>query len=318
MEESYRSRYEKLKRQRKQRQRKIIIVAVLGLCLLIVAIIGIQSLLSPSPPLEILEEERPSLETNVPTRSISVTEVEDTFHLELVNFQYPLRRSINYDSFAIAFPNVPAQSAYTQLYAPALQAIDTWFRRGQAEGIADFFLASGYRDIQQQTELYYAAQNNESQISTPGEIEDPSFVNAPGHSEHHTGLAADIAVPGVLLREMAGTPAALWLEETAWEYGFIKRYTEGTSRITGIAHEPWHFRFVGQPHAHYIFQNNLVLEQYLSHLRANGVTQISFHGQLYEVWHQIPYQGQIYVPALLPFTVSSDNMGGFIVTVTLG
>ena len=47
------------------------------------------------------------------------------------------------------------------------------------------------------------------------------------------------------------------------EYGFIRRYPPDKVEITGISHEPWHFRYVGVDAAMYIMQNNLCLEEYL-------------------------------------------------------
>ena len=109
----------------------------------------------------------------------------------------------------------------------------------------------------------------------------------------------------------------LWMAETAWEHGFILRYPDGTHHITGIVHEPWHFRYVGKLHAFYMWSNNLVLEQYLDLLRDRGVLGITLEGRNYEVWHQTPLNGRIYIPEQLPFQVSADNMGGYIVTVEI-
>lgn len=304
MEETYRSRYEKEKRKRrKQRQKRLVFLCV-ALFLLSALIFTLRQVFFSVE--EALDEPPVSygIDSNIPHSLKAISTLEDTFHLELVNFEHPLRRSPNYQQFSTAFPYVHAQYAYLLLYTPALDQIKCWFARAYAENIASFFIASGYRDPDTQETLYLNA-------------DDATLVNPPGHSEHQTGLAADIAVPGLLFSEMANTTEALWLAETAWEYGFILRYTENTQRITGIVHEPWHFRFVGLPHAYYIWQNNLVLEQYLSRLRNNGVTHIQFLGHNYEVWYQTPIDGKIYTPDTLPFTLSSDNMGGFIITIRI-
>jgi zinc D-Ala-D-Ala carboxypeptidase len=71
----------------------------------------------------------------------------------------------------------------------------------------------------------------------------------PGHSEHQTGLAIDIsALPAEcsLKQCFADTPQGKWLAKHAWEYGFILRYPEGMTDITGYEFEPWHYRFVGK------------------------------------------------------------------------
>ena len=47
------------------------------------------------------------------------------------------------------------------------------------------------------------------------------------------------------------------------EYGFIVRFPDGKSDITGIMYEPWHFRYVGVEAATYIMENGLCLEEFL-------------------------------------------------------
>ena len=51
--------------------------------------------------------------------------------------------------------------------------------------------------------------------------------------------------------------------ELAPLYGFIERYPANKEAVTGIAHEPWHFRYVGRPHAQRMTDLGLTLEEYL-------------------------------------------------------
>lgn len=78
-------------------------------------------------------------------------------------------------------------------------------------------------------------------------------VALPGTSEHHLGLAVDLL----------GDEAQTWLHEHCWDYGFIVRYREDKERWTGIASEPWHFRYVGKEVALELKENGLSLEEYL-------------------------------------------------------
>ncbi len=71
----------------------------------------------------------------------------------------------------------------------------------------------------------------------------------PGHSEHQTGLAIDIAsVPAECSLEQCfgDTAHGRWLAENAWRFGFVLRYPEGATPVTGYEYEPWHFRYVGK------------------------------------------------------------------------
>lgn len=70
----------------------------------------------------------------------------------------------------------------------------------------------------------------------------------PGHSEHQTGLAIDIsALPAACSLDQcfADTPQGQWLAANAWQYGFVLRYPNGFTHITGYEFEPWHYRYVG-------------------------------------------------------------------------
>ena len=78
-------------------------------------------------------------------------------------------------------------------------------------------------------------------------------VAVPGTSEHQMGLAVDIS----------GEAAHAWLAEHCWEYGFILRYTEEKAEITGIADEPWHFRYVGREISMDMKDSGLCLEESL-------------------------------------------------------
>lgn len=54
-----------------------------------------------------------------------------------------------------------------------------------------------------------------------------------------------------------------WLRENAWKFGFILRFPEDKTEITGYSFEPWHYRFVGRYHAQKIHKGGLCLEEYL-------------------------------------------------------
>ncbi len=82
-------------------------------------------------------------------------------------------------------------------------------------------------------------------------------VALPGTSEHHLGLAVDIS---------AGDKVDAWLAENSWRYGFILRYPEGKTDLTGIVYEPWHFRYVGLELAAELYELDLCMEEYMAML----------------------------------------------------
>ena len=94
----------------------------------------------------------------------------------------------------------------------------------------------------------------------------------PGTSEHHLGLAFDITDTRYPKKYTGENNAVQWLSEHCWEYGFILRYPEDKTHLTGIMGEPWHFRYVGTELAMEMKDSGLCLEEYLDELTNDGTT----------------------------------------------
>ena len=90
----------------------------------------------------------------------------------------------------------------------------------------------------------------------------------PGTSEHQLGLAVDLVdINYQLLNEQQeNTAAQKWLMENSWRYGFILRYPNNKSAITGIEYEPWHYRYVGVELSTELYELGLTMEEYLDML----------------------------------------------------
>lgn len=94
-----------------------------------------------------------------------------------------------------------------------------------------------------------------------------TYVALPGHSEHESGLAIDLGLkkdeidfirPDFPYDGICGAFRAL-----APDYGFIERYPKGKEAVTGIGHEPWHFRYIGTKHARILTEAGMTLEEYI-------------------------------------------------------
>lgn len=129
---------------------------------------------------------------------------------------------------------------------------------------------SAYRDYDYQMELFenkvQRLQQEKGYSVGKAREEAKTVVAYPGTSEHQLGLALDLVdARHVKLDEsQENTAAYKWLYEHCAEYGFIVRYPNGKTDITGIIYEPWHFRYVGVEAATYIMENGITLEEYLS------------------------------------------------------
>ena len=239
-------------------------------------------------------------ENGFPMRSVSLTEIRDTGYMALVNRRHAAPPS-SHAWLTGAWPTVAVSRVEGMyLHKSALRAVSEMFATARDEDIAAFFVSSGYRSFDAQVLLYGDGSNS-------------LYVQPPGHSEHHTGLAADILAPGIGMGEMANSPEGQWLAANSYRYGLILRYPYGATHITGIAFEPWHFRYVGRVHAYYMKRNNLVLEEYIARIMDRGHFYFEKGGQTFHVMHQLPQDGMIYVPYGLESMVSGDNKGGFIV-----
>lgn len=130
-------------------------------------------------------------------------------------------------------------------------------------------LISGYRSVEEQTELYNerVAQLEATGLShEEAERQAQAQVQVPGASEHQTGLAIDMSAPNGLSEEVVQQIIAL-----APQYGFVLRYPEGKNAITGVDYENWHFRYVGVENAQYMVKHQLVLEEYIQKLKEAGL-----------------------------------------------
>ena len=129
-------------------------------------------------------------------------------------------------------------------------------------------ICSAYRTQSKQTYLYnnkIARLRNAGYSRAAAEAEAGRWVARPGTSEHQLGLALDIVSQSyqALTKKQEKTAEQKWLLEHCWEYGFILRYPNDKSEITGIGYEPWHYRYVGREVALDIRDSGLCMEEYL-------------------------------------------------------
>lgn len=132
-------------------------------------------------------------------------------------------------------------------------AYAAWVRMKEETGY-DFTLLSGYRSYQRQQELfdYWVEQDGYEAALMESAL--------PGRSEHQSGLAMDV---GKLEYEYAHIDEGIWLAENCHKYGFIIRYPEDKTEITGYIYEPWHIRYLGESTAKLVHDSGLTLEEFL-------------------------------------------------------
>ncbi len=185
----------------------------------------------------------------------------------------------------------------------------------------DFYLVTGYTYLNV-NKAYY-------DFDSQKDLFDRKLTDTPaGASDWHSGATFRFNGYNPETKQTVNITTATepqWLKEHAHEYGFIFRAPNNKKSIVGYA-EPWQLRYVGMPHAEYMYKNNLCLEEYLTKLSTdfigttNAYTLECADGNTYMVYYtEAPVEGELRlpVPENRPYTVSGDNMNGFIVTVTL-
>lgn len=139
------------------------------------------------------------------------------------------------------------------------------FESAQENGFP-LMMSSGYRSVDDQQQLYdeFALARGKAAADT--------YVADPGSSEHHTGLAIDLSDES---DECAANSdqcfispdTSQWLARTVHKYGFIVRYPDGKQSITGVAYEPWHYRYVGVALATKLYDSGLTFDEALRQIR---------------------------------------------------
>ena len=129
------------------------------------------------------------------------------------------------------------------------------------DGAGTIIPVSGYRPQTEQQAIW------DDTLAEHGSAFTETYVARPGCSEHQTGLAIDLGedVPDLdfIRPSFPDSGACGAFRRAAARYGFLQRYCREKEALTGIAAEPWHFRYVGRPHARIMTDRGLVLEEYL-------------------------------------------------------
>ena len=204
-----------------------------------------QTAFAPQEPVQAPEEPKPS--------------AEDNELLTLVNPWNPLPEDWEVDLVTLS----DGRQIDSRCYDALQEMMDACREAGY-----DPLICSAYRTQETQQSLY---DNKVARLEAEGRTHEQALEEAgtvvavPGTSEHQLGLAVDIVDVNNqnLTDEQEKTPTQKWLMANSWRYGFIHRYPNSKSDVTGIIYEPWHYRYVGNDAAQEIFNRGITLEEYL-------------------------------------------------------
>jgi D-alanyl-D-alanine carboxypeptidase len=188
--------------------------------------------------------------------SVKTADTTKGWQLMVVNRNYRVP-----ENYELEFITLSCGEKVEKRIYPDLQDM---FDEALSEGV-DLVVRSGYRSEEEQKALMINKINelrNDGLGRNEAKERALRWVSMPGTSEHQLGFAVDINAENGTTDEKAYS----WLFENAYKYGFILRYPEDKSDITGISYEPWHFRYVGKKHAKEIYNQGLCLEEYVETL----------------------------------------------------
>lgn len=250
-------RYRGGHRRRVRRTRRLCLVLPVAALLLVLATVLMRWLTAP-PALSVIEPVQSAAQREKDSANVS-GEGRDSWQLILVNAQHALP-----DDFTVELADVGSGHSVDARIASDLQAM---LGDCRAAGLSPL-ICSSYRTRETQQSLF---DNKVQRLIAEGYAPDAAQAKAgtvvavPGTSEHETGLAVDLVDENNqnLDETQEQTAVQQWLIAHSWEYGFVLRYPNGKSDVTGIIYEPWHYRYVGKEAAREIHEAGLCLEEYL-------------------------------------------------------
>ena len=249
----------------------------------------------------------------------TITLKEDAIHsgnLILVNAHYPCRDNTAERTL------LPVNTGTDKILLDSDAVKHLACLMDRINGWEQITTVSGWRSMQEQTDIYTDSLKDNGKTFTE------KFVAHPGHSEHQTGLAIDLALKqehiDFICPDFPYTGICQTFRHDAVSYGFIERYPANKESITGIAHEPWHFRYVGVPHAEIMVNNDFVLEEYISFLKKYPRGKTHYFHKTENECITVSYleanrtaDTQFEIDDNNLYSVSGNNIDGFIITECL-
>lgn len=190
------------------------------------------------------------------------TQLSSDWNLILVNPWNPLP-----EDYRISLTSLPNGHAIDSRCYPALIEMMDACREAGCQPL----ICSSYRSQEKQESLFQERMDEliaQGYSKKEAKAKAGTSVARPGTSEHQAGLAVDLVDSRhqILDATQQDTPVQQWLMENSWKYGFILRYPQDKSKLTGIIYEPWHYRYVGKEAAQEIYERGISLEEYLEEL----------------------------------------------------
>lgn len=185
---------------------------------------------------------------------------DNTFNLVVVNADSPLS-----EDFVVQlekYEGVPFEERI-------VEALERMVEDARNAGCT-LKIASGYVSKEDQDAQYHAKiqqlmeQEGYSQVRAEDQAQ--KTIGRGGYNEHQMGMLVEFAASeeGVPFEQ---SQAYQWLMKNSVNYGFVLRYPENKTSITGTDYTPSCFRYVGTDNAIKMREYSMCLEEYAQYVR---------------------------------------------------
>ena len=190
-----------------------------------------------------------------------------------------------------------------------LNAMMEAYATASSKTSTDIFVLDGYRTYDEQLERHSSGKSRTFEA---------------GHSDYHTGRTFDMfrMSEGGEISYFAAEGDCAWFADNAAKFGLVVRHPDGKDDITGEKSRGYTYRYVGTPHAEYMNSKGICLEEYIAEVKKHTkdepleITTAGGTVQVYYVSASAEGATDVPVPNGKAYTVSGNNIDGFIVTVT--
>lgn len=208
--------------------------------------------------------------------------------LMLINSEHPLS-----EDYRPVLIDLNGNEVFANPYAA--KAYDEIKKAIKKEFGNSLYIMSSYRTPEEQS----------AAIESEGE-----YAAGANESEHLTGLALDVYVKYHAGMGFLDSEEGKFVNSYCQNYGFIIRYPYYGESVTGIPFEPWHIRYVGQPHAKIITENRITFEEYID----SFVPETHYIYEEYYISRQSGKRSFSIPKGITDIVISPDNTGYYIIT----
>lgn len=249
--------------------------------------------------------------------SLNNEDALSTGNLVVVNAEHPLSKDLSSDVVSLISYNTNSDG--NQLYSLTDSSVCVY--------------ESAARQLQSMMSDFYEETNNSTLFISSGYLSSSEQDSTPfeaGSNDVGAGLSLSLGTWSDGSRgDYDGTGDFEWITNNMSKYGFVTRYTEEKSSVTGASGDQTLIRYVGLPHAEIMAENGFCLEEYIEFIKTytfeNPLQHTGSNSISYAVYYTEMKKGNttdVKIPTKADgteytYSISGNNIDGYIVTVAM-